>query len=84
MTRYITLDRTLRALLANLTVLAGDKIGAAGECWQDVARHATADAMALAQLLSDASKGQHEAFLSFPSPSECLETETETETEVQS
>ena len=72
-TRYETLHRTLTALLADLSALAGDTMGPTGESWQDGARHGAADAMALAQLLSDAAAGRHEAFLTFPSPSECLE-----------
>ena len=72
MTRYTTLDRTLRALLHQLTVLSGDIMGESGECWQDVARHAAADSMALAQLLTDAANGNCESFICFPSPADCI------------
>ena len=75
MTTYTTLHRTLTNPLTHLSVLAGDRIGESSECWQDVARHASADSMALAQLLADAANGQHETFLTFPSPEECLTTE---------
>ena len=77
MTRYTTLQRTLTSLLDHMTVLVGDKMGESSECWQDVARHASADAMALGQLLADAAEGRHESFLCFPSPEECLHPETE-------
>ncbi len=72
--KYTTLERTLRNLLHDLTILSGDVIGPSGTSWQDVAGTASVNAQVLANILSEARKGNHESALVFPSPAECIES----------
>lgn len=71
--KYTTLERTIRNLLYDLTILSGDVVGPSDASWQDVAGTASVNAQVLANILAEARKGNHEAGLVFPSPAECLE-----------
>ena len=73
MTTYKKMEQALTTLLNDMAILAGEKVGPSDVSWQDVAGTAATNAQWLANLLYDARKGNAESFLTFPSPSECLE-----------
>ncbi len=71
--KYAIMQRTLTNLLNDLAILAGEKMGQSGVSWQDVAGTASTNALALGNMLAEARKGNHEAAIVFPSPSECMD-----------
>ena len=74
---YAQMKRTLYNLLFDLSVLAGDEVGATGSTWQEVAAQAAHSADVLSRQLSAASKGNHESFIAFPSHEDAMEYVTE-------
>lgn len=72
-TTYGMLEKTLINALNDLAMLSGDIVGPTDVSWQDIAGTAAVNLEALANMLKTARGGHHEAMLTFPSPSECLE-----------
>lgn len=70
---YKTMETALRNALNDLAILAGEKVGPSGSSWQDVAGTAAVNLTVLANQLNEARHGNAESFITFPSPSECLE-----------
>lgn len=71
--RYDVMKHALTNLLHDFRILSGEIIGPSDSSWQDVAATARINAQALADQLAEAQCGNTESFLTFPSPSECLE-----------
>lgn len=72
---YKQMETLLRNALNDLAILAGEKVGPSDSTWQDVAGTAAVNLEALAMQLKSARAGNCESFITFPSPSECLEAE---------
>lgn len=70
---YQTMKRLLENALNDMAILAGDKMGPSDAAWQDVAGTCATNLEALAAQLHSARRGNHEAGIVFPSPSETLE-----------
>jgi hypothetical protein len=64
--------RLLEAGLNDMAVLAGDIVRPSNATWQDVAGACATKFEGLAQLLREASKGNHEPFIAFPSPNDWM------------
>jgi hypothetical protein len=75
--RKATYDQ-MKSLLENglndMAILSGDIVGPSDVSWQDVAGTCATNFEVLAMLLHEARKGNHEAGIVFPSPSEAMET----------
>jgi hypothetical protein len=67
----------LRMGLMDLRVLCGDEVGPSGATWQQIAGLCASHFEALASMLRGASRGNHEAYICFPSPDECLDEATD-------
>jgi len=78
---YAEMKRLLTNALGDLSILAGDAVGPSDVSWQDVAGTATVSLQCLVWQLEEARKGNCESFITFPSPSECLEDELDDEAE---
>ncbi len=74
---YTEARRKLVSLLADLEILAGDRIGPSDASWQDVAGTAAVQLHSYARLLDRARTGNYPGNIVFPSPAECLEGEPE-------
>lgn len=74
---YETMKRALTDALANLEILSGDKVGPSDASWQDVAGTCSVNLEVLASQLKQARLGNHESAITFPSPSECLDSEVD-------
>jgi hypothetical protein len=72
---YKTMETALRNALNDLAILAGDKMGPSGSDWHDVAGTCAVNLEVLMNQMNAARAGNHEPFITFPSPSECLEVE---------
>jgi hypothetical protein len=72
---YDGMSDELRMGLAYLRILCGDEIGPSGAVWQQIAGICASHFGALASMLMQVSKGNHEASICFPSPDECLTDE---------
>ena len=72
-TKFYGMEKVLTNALNDLAILAGDIQGLSDVSWQDVAGTAATNLEVLAKMLHTARSGHHEAMLTFPSPSECLE-----------
>ena len=81
LTTYKGLQTTLRRLLIDLDTLAGGRMpegnlsGLSG--WQEIAVIASKHAHELGDQLQRAGEGNHESFLSFPSPADFYDTTCE-------
>ena len=69
---YAQMKRALSNLLYDLEILSGDYPGN-GSTWQDVAGTAAVSAEVLSRQLRQAHEGNHESFIVFPSPADCIE-----------
>lgn len=72
-TTFGSMEKALINALNDLAILAGDLVCPSDVSWQDVAGTAATNLEVLAGMLHEARKGNHEAFIVFPSPAECLE-----------
>lgn len=72
---YEQMKRLLTDALGDLAILSGDVMGPSGASWQDVAGTAAVNLTCLANMLTEARKGNAEPFITFPSPAECMEAE---------
>lgn len=70
---YKKMEQALTDLLNDMDILSGNKMGPSDVAWQDVAGTAATNAQWLANMLYEARKGNHESFITFPCPEECLE-----------
>lgn len=70
---YKTMLEALRNGLADLEMLCGEVASPSGVSWQDIAGTASVNFTVLASQLRQAHLGNHESFITFPSPSECME-----------
>ena len=73
--RSSVMERYLRNALYDLRILSGEIQGPPDATWRDVAGTCATTLEALASQLQSASVGNHEPFISFPNPTECLESE---------
>jgi hypothetical protein len=69
------MKQSLKDLLEDLSILAGEKLGPSDASWQDVAGTAAINARHLASLLDSARKGNHEPFICFPSITDVMENQ---------
>lgn len=69
---YAQMKRSLSNLLFDLDILSGDAPGN-GLAWQEIAKTAAFSADVLARQIGEASIGNHEPFIVFPSPAEIME-----------
>lgn len=67
------IETALLNVLGDLRILSGDVMGPSDASWQDVAGTCATNCEVMAMLLHAARRGNHEAFLTFPSPAEALE-----------
>lgn len=73
--RYATMHRTLKNLLNDLEILAGNDLPTQGASMHDVIGTAHANASALTAELALALEGKTESFMVYPSPVEVLENQ---------
>lgn len=78
--RYHVMKLSLESALNDLEILAGNKIGPSGATWRDVAETCYRHLQTLTAEMKQASLGNVESFIVFPSPAEYFETD---ETEVK-
>jgi hypothetical protein len=74
---YAEAREQLVSLLADLEILAGDRVGPSDASWQDVAGTAAVQLRVYAGLLDRARQGRYPGTIVFPSPAECLQGEPE-------
>lgn len=70
---FHVMQRALESLLYDMRILSGETMGPSNSTWQDVAGTASTNAQVLANQLMQARLGNHEPFITFPSPTEILE-----------
>ena len=73
--RSSVMERCLRNALYDLRILSGEIMRPSDTSWQDIAGTCATNLEVLASQLRSASIGNHESFISFPNPAECLESE---------
>jgi len=73
---YDRLRAQLTLALVDLEILAGNRVGHSDASWKDVVGTAAVNLRVLASMLDEARKGNHEVFIVFPDPAECLEAAT--------
>lgn len=71
---YIRAKKSLELIANDISILAGDTMGASDTSWRDVAGTAAVNLRQLALLLDNARAGDSEPFLVFPSLAGLLDT----------